>query len=144
MWMVVDWWWCIVWAGVAGGLTNLSKLPACNVLVIGAQKRTLSGFSTKAIMPHTGFVYYCEIVQRTPPVIITSCYSIVSDSPHCLCHTDWSIVFARWRQCDPHLIYGSSGSTESATQMAPGLFQPFLQGSRSWPADRPQYICSNS
>ena len=55
---------------MAGGLTNLAKLPACNVLVIGAQKRTLSGFSTKAIMPHTGFVHYCDIVQRTPPVTI--------------------------------------------------------------------------
>jgi len=62
--------------GVAGGLTNLSKLPACNVLVIGAQKRTLSGFSTKAIMPHTGFVYYCDIVQRTPPV--SALYSVLS------------------------------------------------------------------
>jgi len=58
--------------GVAGGLTNLSKMPACNVLVVGAQKRTLSGFSTKAIMPHTGFVYYCDIVQKTPPVSMTN------------------------------------------------------------------------
>lgn len=40
--------------GVAGGLTNLSKMPACNVLVLGSQKRTLSGFSSTAVMPHTG------------------------------------------------------------------------------------------
>ncbi|KAL5019217.1 hypothetical protein ScPMuIL_004939 [Solemya velum] len=53
--------------GVAGGLTNLSKMPACNVMVLGAQKRTLSGFSTAAIMPHTGFIYYSDIVQKTPP-----------------------------------------------------------------------------
>lgn len=53
--------------GVAGGLTNLSKMPACNILVLGAQKKTLSGFSTTAILPHTGFVYNCEIVQATPP-----------------------------------------------------------------------------
>uniref|UniRef100_A0A224ZB24 U4/U6 small nuclear ribonucleoprotein Prp31 n=1 Tax=Rhipicephalus zambeziensis TaxID=60191 RepID=A0A224ZB24_9ACAR len=52
--------------GVAGGLTNLSKMPACNVLVLGAQKRTLSGFSSTAVMPHTGFVYYTDIVQNTP------------------------------------------------------------------------------
>lgn len=31
--------------GVAGGLTKLSKMPACNVMVLGAQKKTLSGFS---------------------------------------------------------------------------------------------------
>lgn len=52
--------------GVAGGLTNLSKMPACNILVLGSQKKTLSGFSTTAILPNTGFVYYCEIVQGTP------------------------------------------------------------------------------
>ncbi|XP_076345141.1 pre-mRNA processing factor 31 [Tachypleus tridentatus] len=52
--------------GVAGGLTNLSKMPACNVLLLGAQKKTLSGFSTTAIMPHTGFIYFSSIVQNTP------------------------------------------------------------------------------
>lgn len=29
--------------GIAGGLTKLSKMPACNVLVLGSQKKTLSG-----------------------------------------------------------------------------------------------------
>ncbi|KAK7498270.1 hypothetical protein BaRGS_00010530 [Batillaria attramentaria] len=53
--------------GVAGGLTNLSKMPACNVLLLGAQKRTLSGFSTTAILPHTGFIYYSDTVQKLPP-----------------------------------------------------------------------------
>ncbi|KAH6943721.1 hypothetical protein HPB50_025873 [Hyalomma asiaticum] len=41
-------------------------MPACNVLVLGSQKRTLSGFSSTAVMPHTGFVYYTDIVQNTP------------------------------------------------------------------------------
>ncbi|ESO09443.1 hypothetical protein HELRODRAFT_185344 [Helobdella robusta] len=53
--------------GVAGGLTHLSKMPACNVLLLGAQKRTLSGFSTKAIMPHTGYIYFSDFVQSAPP-----------------------------------------------------------------------------
>lgn len=53
--------------GIAGGLTNLSKMPACNIQILGAQKRTLSGFSTAAVLPHTGHVYYSEIVQKTPP-----------------------------------------------------------------------------
>ncbi|XP_041364457.1 U4/U6 small nuclear ribonucleoprotein Prp31-like [Gigantopelta aegis] len=53
--------------GIAGGLTNLSKMLACNILVLGAQKRTLSGFSTTAILPHTGFIYYSAIVQKAPP-----------------------------------------------------------------------------
>lgn len=29
--------------GVAGGLTKLSKIPACNVTLLGAQKKTLAG-----------------------------------------------------------------------------------------------------
>ncbi|KAI0207653.1 U4/U6 small nuclear ribonucleoprotein Prp31 [Lamellibrachia satsuma] len=53
--------------GVAGGLTNLSKMPACNILLLGAQKRTLSGFSTTAIIPHAGFIYYSDLAQKTPP-----------------------------------------------------------------------------
>lgn len=56
--------------GVAGGLTKLSKMPACNVLVLGSQRTTLSGFSQMASLPHTGFIYYSEIVQETPPVSI--------------------------------------------------------------------------
>ncbi|KDR18987.1 U4/U6 small nuclear ribonucleoprotein Prp31 [Zootermopsis nevadensis] len=53
--------------GVAGGLTKLSKMPACNVMVLGSQKKTLSGFSQVTMLPHTGFIYYSDIVQDTPP-----------------------------------------------------------------------------
>ncbi|XP_034942090.1 U4/U6 small nuclear ribonucleoprotein Prp31 [Chelonus insularis] len=53
--------------GVAGGLTKLSKMPACNLLVLGSQKTTLSGFSQTSTLPHTGFIYYCDIVQDAPP-----------------------------------------------------------------------------
>ncbi|KAF5306130.1 hypothetical protein FQR65_LT07406 [Abscondita terminalis] len=53
--------------GVAGGLTKLSKIPACNVLILGEQKKTLSGFSQTTMLPHTGFIYYSEIVQNSPP-----------------------------------------------------------------------------
>jgi len=53
--------------GVAGGLTNLSKLPACNVLLLGSEKKALSGFSQTAALPHTGFIYKCALVQDMPP-----------------------------------------------------------------------------
>ncbi|NWU88249.1 PRP31 protein, partial [Onychorhynchus coronatus] len=53
--------------GVAGGLTPLSKLPACNILLLGAQRRTLSGFSSTSVLPHTGFIYHSDIVQSLPP-----------------------------------------------------------------------------
>ncbi|XP_051155070.1 U4/U6 small nuclear ribonucleoprotein Prp31 [Leptopilina boulardi] len=53
--------------GVAGGLTKLSRIPACNVLVLGTKKTTLSGFSQTSTLPHAGFIYYSDIVQETPP-----------------------------------------------------------------------------
>ena len=51
--------------GVAGGLTNLSKMPSCNIMLLGSQKKSLSGFSTASaqVLPHTGFIYYSDIVQ---------------------------------------------------------------------------------
>ncbi|XP_015788574.1 U4/U6 small nuclear ribonucleoprotein Prp31 [Tetranychus urticae] len=53
--------------GLAGGLTNLSKMPSCNVEVLGSRKKTLSGFSSTQVLPHTGFVFQTDIVQDTPP-----------------------------------------------------------------------------
>uniref|UniRef100_A0A6B2EEK4 U4/U6 small nuclear ribonucleoprotein Prp31 n=1 Tax=Phlebotomus kandelakii TaxID=1109342 RepID=A0A6B2EEK4_9DIPT len=53
--------------GLAGGLIKLSKMPACNVLILGSKRRVLSGFSKVAMLPHTGFIYYSDIVQDTPP-----------------------------------------------------------------------------
>lgn len=53
--------------GVAGGLRNLSKIPACNVLILGQQRKMLSGFSQANMMPHTGIIFYCELVQNSPP-----------------------------------------------------------------------------
>lgn len=52
--------------GIAGGLTNLSKMPACNVLLLGQQKKTLSGFSTSQMLPHTGYIYFADVVQKVP------------------------------------------------------------------------------
>ncbi|XP_065898925.1 U4/U6 small nuclear ribonucleoprotein Prp31-like [Dysidea avara] len=52
--------------GIAGGLTSLSKMPACNIQVLGAQKKTLSGFSSATVLPHTGLVFYSEMVQSVP------------------------------------------------------------------------------
>lgn len=43
-------------------------MPACNLLVLGSKKTTLSGFSQTATLPHTGFIYYSDIVQDTSSV----------------------------------------------------------------------------
>lgn len=55
--------------GLAGGLTNLSKIPACNLQVMGQEKRNLAGFSTTAALPNTGILYYCELIQNCPPYL---------------------------------------------------------------------------
>lgn len=50
--------------------------------MLGAQKKTLAGFSTATILPHTGFVYYTDIVQNAPFVsIVTLCYKLVTEVP---------------------------------------------------------------
>ncbi|KHN84540.1 U4/U6 small nuclear ribonucleoprotein Prp31 [Toxocara canis] len=51
----------------AGGLAPLARLPACNVLVLGAQKKTLSGFSSTSVLPNAGFIFFHPIVQGVPP-----------------------------------------------------------------------------
>nr|KAF6407816.1 pre-mRNA processing factor 31 [Molossus molossus] len=46
---------------------NLSKMPACNIMLLGAQRKTLSGFSSTSVLPHTGYIYHSDIVQSLPP-----------------------------------------------------------------------------
>ena len=36
--------------------------------MLGAQKKTLSGFFSATVLPHTGLVYYSEIVESVPAV----------------------------------------------------------------------------
>ncbi len=65
--------------GAAGGLTNLSKMPSANVHLLGQQKKTLAGFSQKSTMPHTGFIYWSEVVQAVPPDLRRKVARIVSN-----------------------------------------------------------------
>ncbi|KAI0796495.1 Nop domain-containing protein [Abortiporus biennis] len=53
--------------GVAGGLSGLSKMPACNVHLLGAQRKIAAGFSSATQKRHTGFVFQSDLVQQTPP-----------------------------------------------------------------------------
>ncbi|CAL4178872.1 unnamed protein product [Meganyctiphanes norvegica] len=52
--------------GSAGGLTNLAKLPSCNVMLVGKQSQSVNGMSKTSMMPHAGHIYYCDLVQETP------------------------------------------------------------------------------
>nr|CAG4643962.1 EOG090X06EY [Lepidurus arcticus] len=64
--------------GLAGGLTALSKMPSCNVLVLGTQKKALAGFSSVAIQPHTGYIFYCPLVQESSPDLRRKAARLVS------------------------------------------------------------------
>ncbi|KAG2179677.1 hypothetical protein INT44_006525 [Umbelopsis vinacea] len=52
--------------GAAGGLTGLCKMPACNVQVLGKNKKTNTGFSRALVYKHGGYIYYSEICTRLP------------------------------------------------------------------------------
>uniref|UniRef100_A0A0N4Z1Y2 U4/U6 small nuclear ribonucleoprotein Prp31 n=1 Tax=Parastrongyloides trichosuri TaxID=131310 RepID=A0A0N4Z1Y2_PARTI len=51
----------------AGGLAQLSKMPGCNILLLGQQKKNLIGLSSVSALRHTGFIYYHPMVQSLPP-----------------------------------------------------------------------------
>ncbi|GLB33641.1 putative nop domain-containing protein [Lyophyllum shimeji] len=53
--------------GVAGGLNGLAKMPACNVHLLGAQKKIAAGFSSVTQRRHTGFIFQSDLVKQTPP-----------------------------------------------------------------------------
>lgn len=49
----------------AGGIIELSKMPASNILVLGAKKQNLAGFSTARKL-HLGYLAEIEEVKKTP------------------------------------------------------------------------------
>jgi len=65
--------------GQAGGLVALTKIPACNLQVMGQQKQTLGGFSSQAAMKHIGLIFQCALVQLTPPYLRTKACRLVAN-----------------------------------------------------------------
>lgn len=100
-------------SGIAGGLTNLSKMPACNLMLLGAQRRTLSGFSSTSLLPHTGFIYHCDVVQTLPPVSPFSRSSaLVAQIPTHVCPI--AVFFSKSKRLRPFLWYGRATHPLSA------------------------------
>ena len=53
--------------GMAGGLQELARVPACNLTVMGQRGRQdLAGFGSIASRPHTGVLFFCDLVQTAP------------------------------------------------------------------------------
>jgi len=50
----------------AGGLEALSRMPACNIQVLGAQKKNLLGFSKIGQKTHLGLFGNMEMVKNAP------------------------------------------------------------------------------
>jgi len=42
-------------------------MPANHVALLGQQKKVLAGYSQSSTLPHTGFIYYSDLVQKLPP-----------------------------------------------------------------------------
>ncbi|KAI1268808.1 pre-mRNA splicing factor [Xylariaceae sp. FL1019] len=50
----------------AGGLTNLSRVPACNIAAWGTNKSRNSAFATNVTIRQQGFLYYSPIIRGIP------------------------------------------------------------------------------
>ncbi|KAG0349429.1 U4/U6-U5 snRNP complex subunit prp31 [Gamsiella multidivaricata] len=55
--------------GQAGGLTALSKLPACNIMVLGKDKNLNSALSAASQVKHVGYIFRSPFVQSQPSEI---------------------------------------------------------------------------
>ncbi|KAJ1718084.1 U4/U6-U5 snRNP complex subunit prp31, partial [Coemansia biformis] len=50
----------------AGGLTALSKIPSCNIQVLGKAQHAATGFSSLTTKKHAGIVFYSDAVRGVP------------------------------------------------------------------------------
>ncbi|KAJ2332551.1 U4/U6-U5 snRNP complex subunit prp31 [Coemansia sp. RSA 2681] len=50
----------------AGSLTALSKIPSCNIQVLGKSQQTATGLSSLSTKKHAGAVYYSDVVSGVP------------------------------------------------------------------------------
>ena len=64
--------------GLAGGIIPLSKIPACNMEVLGHDKRTLAGLSTLTSKSHYGILVSCDLVQACQAKLRKKCIKTVA------------------------------------------------------------------
>jgi len=67
--------------GLAGGLAELSRIPACNLQVLGQVKQNAAsraGFSSIATKPHTGILAECELVKSVPSFLQKKALKVVA------------------------------------------------------------------
>jgi U4/U6 small nuclear ribonucleoprotein PRP31 len=67
--------------GLAGGLAELSRIPACNLQVLGQVKQNAAsraGLSSNATKPHTGILADCELVKSVPSYLQKKALKVVA------------------------------------------------------------------
>ena len=67
--------------GMAGGLAELSRIPACNLQVLGQAKANATargGLSTISSKPHTGILINCDLVQSCPSYLRKKALKVVA------------------------------------------------------------------
>ncbi|KAH3746030.1 U4/U6 small nuclear ribonucleoprotein Prp31 [Pelomyxa schiedti] len=52
--------------GAAGGLNALARLPASTIQILGQKRSNLTGFAASHFRLHTGYIYDCDIIKKTP------------------------------------------------------------------------------
>lgn len=62
----------------AGGLEKLAAISSNALRVLGIQKRTLQGLSTKTQIKHVGFLQHCDLVQQCPSTVRTQAIRILA------------------------------------------------------------------
>ena len=57
---------CAKLIAAAGGILELSRTPACNIQVLGSQKKALNGMSTASAKLHRGHLGELDLVKNAP------------------------------------------------------------------------------
>jgi U4/U6 small nuclear ribonucleoprotein PRP31 len=65
--------------GTAGGLLPLSRMPACNVALLGSMKKTLAGLSSSSNpQKRSAFLYQCDLITGIRPDLRVKAQRIIS------------------------------------------------------------------
>ena len=62
----------------AGGLTGLSKTPACNIAAWGSKKQATPGLATNVGIRQQGFIYHSQLISGIPNDLKRQAMRIVS------------------------------------------------------------------
>ena len=75
---------------LAGSLTGLCSIPACNILVMGAQKKASLGYSSVTMGKHQGVIYECDLIKDVPVNIQRKAARLLSAKASLACRCDLS------------------------------------------------------